>query len=116
MPDQLNPKLQNEDTLSQVVGQESFSKLNPSIQAQVVQEASKQKDKDGGWMGKFLGNHPTNVSMHIGFLIPVLLIILIMIDTIHSYRIGQAISLELVKTVLPVITLSLGYIFGKNSD
>lgn len=111
MDGRINPQLKKEGTLSDVVGQQNFSKLNPNIQELIIQAAKDIKQKDGGWLGQVLGTHPTNASLHIGLILSSLLILLIIVDTY-----GKSLNLELVKIILPVITLYLGYIFGRNSN
>ena len=54
--------------------------------------------------------------MHIGFVICAILILVVIIDAIHSYCVGQSINLDLLEIVFPIVTLSLGYIFGKGSN
>ena len=51
--------------------------------------------------------------MHIGLILSILLVILIGIDFFHSYSVKESINMDLVNSIVPVITLSIGYIFGK---
>lgn len=116
MPDGINKNISNENSINDIVGSEGFSKLNPELQGQIVKLIEKGKEKDGGVLGRFFGIKPINVAMHIGFVICAILIFVVIIDAIHSYCIGQSINLDLLEIVFPIVTLSLGYIFGKGSN
>jgi hypothetical protein len=116
MPEGINKNISTENSINDIVGNEGFSKLNPELQDQIVTLIEKGKEKDGGFLGRFFGIKPINVAMHIGFVICAMLISVVIIDAIHSYFIGQSINLELLEFVFPIITLSLGYIFGKGSN
>lgn len=112
---ELNSGLNVEDSLISLVSTESFLNLDPSLQTKIIESVSTEKTKQGGMMGKFLGTNSTNLSMHIALILCGLLILLLGIDFIHSYGTQKEINMELVSTIIPVVTLSLGYIFGKGS-
>lgn len=67
-------------------------------------------------MGKFFGTKKENAEMNIAFTICAMLIILCMIDVIHAAWSGESTYTELVKGVIPLITASMGYIFGKSNE
>ena len=115
MTNGINQSLNGVDAISAIIGTENFLNLDSDIQNKIIDTVHTDKEKDGGVMGKFLGSNASNVSMHIGFILCILLIILIAIDFFHSYYVGESINMDLVKTIIPVITLSIGYIFGKGS-
>lgn len=81
--------------------------------AQHDQEA-KMKNKDLGWIG-FLFGTAENASKNIAALICLILIIGSIVFSCIIYNCGTDNSfIETIwKIVLPVVTLSLGYIFGK---
>ena len=106
MANVVNQNLTGNDSIATIIESENFLNLDTVYS---------DREKDGGAMGKFLGNKPANVSMNIGLILCVLLIIVLLVDIIHSYCVGESINIELVNTVVPVITLSMGYIFGKGS-
>jgi hypothetical protein len=63
---------------------------------------SKQMDIDAGWLGKFFGNSsnaPTNIA-------GITIFLMIGIPFVSDLEWEQS---------LPIITLALGYIFGKNT-
>ena len=104
------------DTITSIIGSETFLSLDSDMQNKIIDTVHNDKEKDGGVMGKLLGTKASNASMHIGFILCVLLIILLGIDFVHSYFVGESINMDLVNTIVPVITLSIGYIFGKGSN
>ncbi len=72
---------------------------------------SKEMDLEFGWLGKFFGaptHSPTNIA---GFLI----ILLVATGILLTFLYGTSNSIEYWTLMLPIITLSLGYIFGKKS-
>ena len=81
--------------------------------AQHEQEA-KMKNKDLGWIG-FLFGTAENASKNIAALICLILIIGSIVFSCIIYKCGSDNSfIETIwQIVLPVVTLSLGYIFGK---
>jgi hypothetical protein len=71
---------------------------------------SKRMDLEAGWVGRITGsgkNAPTNVAF-------VLVVLLLVLAGILSFLYPSD-RLDLLKTVIPVVTLTLGYLFGKNS-
>jgi len=86
------------------------------LSAQKAQQdhESKMKNKDLGWIG-FLFGTAENASKNIAVLICLILIIGAIIFSCIIYKCGTDNSfIETIwQIVLPVVTLSLGYIFGK---
>ncbi len=111
----VNQSLNGTDPISAIMESENFVNLDQNLQNKIIDTVYSDKEKDGGVMGKFLGNKPANASMNICLILCVLLIVILVVDIIHSYHVGESINMDLVNTVVPVITLSMGYIFGKGS-
>ena len=66
---------------------------------------------EAGWLGKVFGskvNAPTNIAGFILFLFFVSILIVLFLETRME-------AVEYLKLVLPVITLVLGYLFGKST-
>ncbi|MBQ2961096.1 MAG: hypothetical protein IJE09_07735 [Oscillospiraceae bacterium] len=116
MANGINQNLNGVDSITSIIGSETFLSLDTDIQNKIIDTVHNDKEKDGGVMGKFLGTKPANASMHIGFILCVLLVLLMGIDFVHSYIVNESINMDLVNTIVPVITLSIGYIFGKGSN
>ena len=116
MANKINDNLTANDSLNDLISSENFSHLNPDLQNKIITTLNENKSKEGGLLGKFLGINPINLAMHIALLICTFLIIIIGIDTIHAYFIGESINIDVLKNILPIITLSLGYIFGKGTN
>ncbi|MBO5270504.1 MAG: hypothetical protein J6B77_06950 [Clostridia bacterium] len=105
-----------EDSITSLISSESFLNLDTQTQNKLIEAVHNNREKDGGYMGKFLGTKPANVAMHIALIICFLLIAIVIIDSVYSYTKGEGINLELVNIIVPVVSLSLGYIFGKGSS
>ena len=113
MADGLNRNINN-DSITDILSSENFLNLDVNIQNKIIDTMHNDKEKDGGFMGRFLGTKSSNVSMHIALIICCLLILIIIIDMMHSYIIGNNINMDLISLISPILTLSLGYIFGKS--
>lgn len=109
----INRNLGKGNPIATLAGPETFLSLDSEMQDKII--SSIVEDRKGGIMGKFLGTEPTNVSMHIALILCVLLLVILGIDFFHAYSIEKEVNMDLVGTIIPVVTLSLGYIFGKGS-
>lgn len=72
---------------------------------------SKKLDLEAGWVGKFFGsktNAPTNIA---GIFITLLLISGVVVLFFSS----NIQPLEYWKTIIPLLTLAIGYLFGKGA-
>lgn len=98
------------------VSNESFDKLNDE-QKKIVLNGNNDaiaKDKDAGILGRFLGSNTKNAVIHIALLICIVLLFICFVDMIHAFATNKTITSEIWNLVFPIITLSLGYIFGKS--
>lgn len=103
---------QNDEFIA-TINSASFGNLTEENQKELLNQINKVKEKEGGILGKFLGIKKENAAMNIAFTLCSILLIFCGIDIIHAVITGKAAYTELVKGVLPVVTLTLGYIFGK---
>ena len=99
--------------LESIINSENFSRLTEKNQKVVLTEIINANKKDGGFLGKFFGTNKENASLHIAFVICAILLLFCAIDILHAIKTNQPAYTELVKYILPIITLALGYIFGK---
>ena len=117
MADKINNNTVPDGTINGI-SESSFDKLNDD-QKQIVLTGKNNvvnKEKDAGRMGKFFGANTKNASIHITLLICGILLVLCIIDLFHSYKPDQELTSEVWNLIFPVITLALGYIFGKGED
>ena len=112
----INQHLNEPDTITSIISSDTFVSLDPNLQNKIIDTVHNDREKDGGVVGKFLGNKSANASINISFILCVLLVLILIMDFIHSYFINESINMELVNKIIPVITLSIGYIFGKGSN
>jgi hypothetical protein len=103
------------DTLSRVISNNNFAVLEKNLQGKIVDNIQKEKLAEGGFIGKFVGISLGNASINVAFLICLLLILLLAIDFGCSFIPGNTFNFELLNAFAPIISLSLGYIFGRNA-
>ena len=72
---------------------------------------SKKMDLESGWLGKFFGS-PTHSPVNIAGL---LIILLVLTGIVTSFVLGSMSPKDYWTTMTPLITLALGYVFGKQS-
>lgn len=70
---------------------------------------SKQMDLESGWLGRFFGA-PTHSPLNIAGL---LILLLVITGVAMSFLHGISESINYWSKILPLITLALGYVFGK---
>lgn len=102
-----------DDAISSFFKTGEFGNLSEENKKIVLDKLPDKKNGDGGLLGKFFGNKKENSSMHIAFTICCILLLFCCVDIIHALWIGKSAYTELVKNIIPVVTLALGYIFGK---
>lgn len=114
--DDINKHLNSAISLASLVSPDNFVNLNSELQSQIIDSVSKNDPSKGGIMGKLLGTDSKNVAMNIVFLVCVLLIVVIILDVLHSHITSQSVNMELINCLIPVVSLSLGFLFGKGSE
>ena len=100
------------------ISEKNFAKLSEEQKGIVLAGIAdaQNKSQEGGQLGKFLGTNPKNASMHIALILCVILLLYCGFDLFHSFLGENTINKEIWDAILPIITLSLGYIFGKGTD
>lgn len=106
---------ENRNAIAALVESDSFLNLDPRIQKQVIDAVNRDKEKQGGFIGKLLGNKPVNLAIHAVLILCLALLLVVVIDNLHAYRVGESINMDLINIVIPVITLAIGYIFGRGA-
>ena len=101
---------------SDFISADSFVKLHVEIQDKIISGINENKGKEGGFLGKLFGIKPMNIAMNIAFMICAILFFIVVVDFIRICIQGESFNMELLETIIPVITLSLGYIFGKGFE
>lgn len=115
MENGINQHLNEKDSITSVINSDNFVNLDLNLQNKIIDSVNNDRDKDSGFVGKFLGNSFSNATVNIIFIVCTLLVLVLIIDSIHSYSINKGINMDLVDKIIPAITLSIGYIFGKDS-
>lgn len=107
---------QQNTILASLLESDSFLKLDPAIQKQIICAIKTDNEKSGGLLGKFLGIKRDNLAIHAIFIICLALLVLIVLDNLHAYYTGSDINMELINIIIPVITLAIGYIIGSRAS
>lgn len=100
------------------ISEKSFNKLNDEQKNIILtgHNDTNAKEKEGGTLGKFLGTNTKNASIHIAFIISIVLVGDCGIDLLHSFCPKAHVNMDMWERIIPVITLALGYIFGKGEN
>lgn len=106
---------QQNTILASLLESESFLKLDPAIQKQILNSIKMDSEKTGGLLGKLLGNKHENLAVHAVLIICLALLLLIVLDNLHAYKMDAEINMELINIIIPVVTLALGYIIGNRT-
>ena len=72
---------------------------------------SKRMDLEAGWIGRIIGsakNAPNNIAF--------LVVMLVLVAGVVVSFVFPSDRVEFWKTILPIVTLTLGYVFGKSSN
>lgn len=104
------------DDLTSLIGATGFDTLNDELKGQAISAVKDAQDKKGeretGRLGKLFGTKAENISLYIAFLICMCLIMvgLVYICIPLTYKVNS--NLEFWQIISPIITGTLGYIFG----
>ena len=96
-----------------LVGSKGFSKLDANIQKNLIDSVTTLKQIESGKMGKLLGTKMPNMAVYSAFLLCRYLLIFAGFAMFISCICCEPFNLELIKIIIPVFTMSLGYMFGK---
>lgn len=106
---------QQDTSLASLLASDSFLKLDPTIQKQVISAVKTDSEKSGGLIGKLLGIKRDNLAIHAILIICLALLLLIVLDNLHAYSTESEINMDLINIIIPVITLAIGYIIGNST-
>ncbi len=105
----------NDEPISQIIESPVFLQLNDDIKNVAIKTAydDRQSDRESGFLGKLFGNNTKRISLFIAWIIcmSLLLIGFVYILLPPCYKVID--NLEFWKLIAPIITATLGFIFGK---
>lgn len=106
-----NPKING-------IPEKSFSGLNDEQKNIVLTGNNSVQDKsvDGGKIGKIIGTNPQNASINIALILSCIMLIFCGLDILHFFCKDTELTEYIWDKGIPIITLSLGYIFGKGGN
>ncbi len=103
----------NRDTFSGIASSEKFLEYTPEIQNRILDGLENRNQKEGGFMGKLFGNDKDLASMNVAVFICTILMLICIIDIVQSCFGNRQMHMELISSIIPVISLAIGFIFGK---
>lgn len=115
MGNQINKDSIANDSLEGIINTDSFVDLNPEVQVKIIDSLSSDKVSDGGFIGKLLGANKENAIIHIGFIIICIFSIVLIAEVIYSFFPNKSVDMELLQAVFPLLSLTIGYVFGKST-
>lgn len=106
-------KINSGDALVNIINSDSFLTLDTETKSKVIAAISSEKAKAGGLMGKLFGTKTETTAIYIGFALTVLLVMLLVAVIFWARTDGGSANMELINAIIPLITLAIGYTFGK---
>lgn len=100
--------------LIDIIRTESFPTLDLETKHQVIEAHSNEKARSGGIMGRFFGTRPESTAIYIGFILTIVLVLFLLGVVCFVKTPDGNINMDLVNRLVPLITLSIGYTFGKS--
>jgi len=97
------------DAIASLAEPENFKALDESDRRALLGELTGKSDKEGGLMGRIFGTKKENASMYVAL---TLCLVVAGIGVLVYVMSGD---MQIWSIVFPVITASLGYIFGKGT-
>ena len=104
------------DSLKDLLNSENLDKLTDDAQLAAVKGILDNQGKNGGASGHLFGNVKDNILLYCAFWLCIALLIFCAIDILRAIWGGKSAYTDLVENVIPVITLTLGYMLGQNKD
>lgn len=114
MANKSNNNSSDRNSIVNAISTDSFISFPEETQKIIIDSIEKVNERDGGILGKFFGIKKEIASMNIAATICILLIAICGIDVFNSIFTNKEIHMELISTIIPVVSLSLGFIFGKS--
>lgn len=109
----------NLENLRQLLKSTEFTSLDDKIKEVVLDTLEilviGEAKKNFSLMGKLFGNNSKNITLYITFITLVLLIVVGLVHILLPLEYTQTTNLEFWQTIVPIITATLGYIFGAHS-
>ncbi len=115
--DKISESTIENDSINGIPGK-YIDKLNEE-QLQTILDGNNDAEKDkrnAGKFGTWLGSNTKNASIHVALIICIIMLLFCAIDLIHSFFPEQTLTSEIWQLIFPIVTLALGYIFGKGES
>lgn len=103
----------NTSELFVILNAPNFDSLSKANKRMLLNSYSNMNGK--GTLDKMFGSNTERVPIYIAFILCMSLIIIATIFSLVSHITGRIVDLGLWSSIIPVVTLALGYVFGKNN-
>lgn len=114
--DNQNSKIKiNTESISQVMASSAFLELNDDLKNVAIKTAydDRQNDRENGILGRLFGGNTKRVSLFIAWTICTMLLVIGLVYILLPPCYKEIDNLEFWKLIAPIITATLGFIFGK---
>lgn len=116
MASKLNNNFSDNGNIPSIISSDKFGEYDAEMQREILKKMDESQKRDGGLMGKLFGNKKELASMNIAVFICSILLLICAIDVIHSICTNGEIHMNLITTMIPVVSLALGFVFGKGES
>lgn len=110
----INTTNEGSNPITEVVNNKNFVKILPEMQSKVIDNVAQTHKLEIGFMGKLLSTRMPNMAVYSSFLLCIVLLCFALMCILLSKYFCTSFIMELTKIIIPVVTMSLGYMFGKN--
>lgn len=110
----------NENNISidvaSVIDREDFIKLDTAVQNKIIDGKREENKHKLGMVGEWFGTNPMQIAMYGALIIALIMLLIVLLDFICYRYSGYVMNMELVDKIFSIITLILGYLFGRGKD
>ena len=106
------------DTITGMLETGEFTRLSSKMQGLAIENVRIVKKLEAGWIGHMLGTRLHNMAIYGSFILSVFCVLMIIVCIFATMcgKLDMDFVLEVMKLLIPVITMSLGYMFGKKDS
>lgn len=113
MANKINSGFSDGNSVVELISTENFANYPQEVQNRILDSIENGRQRDGGFVGKFFGTKKEITSMNIAAVICILLILICGMDIGYCIFAKAELHMELISTIIPVVSLALGFIFGR---
>lgn len=115
MSEGVNEKNESIDVAS-VVDKDDFIKLDPAVQNKIIDGKWQENKHKMGILGELFGTNSIQIAMYGALVIALVMLLITLLEFICYRYSGYSMNMDLIEKMFSIITLILGYLFGKGKD